>query len=108
VPGRELVGVLLTVDLEKRDGELKLLLGCTAEEAEVILEAHNDGSQAATLLLRPAASWGRPVSTDADPSCAIGPVGRGAGRPRETRAPQAPTLLSPTSIVAPVQSCARG
>ena len=40
MPGRELVGFLLTVDLGKRDAELKLLLGCTAKEAEVILEAH--------------------------------------------------------------------
>jgi len=51
-PGRELVGVLLTVDLEKRDTEVKLLLGCTPEEVERILRMHNDGAQAAALVLR--------------------------------------------------------
>ena len=52
VPGRELVGALLTVDLEKRDTEVKLLLGCTLEEVETIVQMHNDGLQAATLVLR--------------------------------------------------------
>ena len=51
--GQPLVGVVLTVDLEKRDAELKLLLGCTATEVEGILAAHNEGAQAGTLILRP-------------------------------------------------------
>ncbi len=50
---RELVGAIVTVDLEKRDAELKLLLGCTPTEVEAILQAHNDGDQAARLLRRP-------------------------------------------------------
>lgn len=53
LPGRELVGVLVTVDLEKRDAEVKLLLGCTGEENETIRRAHDVGAQAAARLRRP-------------------------------------------------------
>jgi len=50
---RALVGVLATVDLEKRDAELKLLLGCTDAETEALLAVHDDGRQAATFVPRP-------------------------------------------------------
>ena len=53
-PDRELVAVVATVDPEKRDAEVKLLLGCTDAEIETILEVHNYGPQAATLVRRPA------------------------------------------------------
>lgn len=53
---RTVVGVLATVDLEKRDAEVKLLLGCTPEEAEALLAAHDEGRQGATLVLRPDAA----------------------------------------------------
>ncbi|HZU86235.1 MAG TPA: hypothetical protein VFF78_02055 [Anaerolineaceae bacterium] len=48
-----LSAVIVTVDLIKRDSEIKLLLGCTPQEAEEILAFHNDGFQAAILLPRP-------------------------------------------------------
>jgi inorganic pyrophosphatase len=49
-----LSAVLMTVDLEKRDAELKLLLGCTEEETRTILAFHNDMfSLRATLVRRP-------------------------------------------------------
>ncbi|MEH2231002.1 MAG: hypothetical protein V7K71_15500 [Nostoc sp.] len=44
--------VICSVDLEKRDTEIKILLGCTAEESRVILDIHNIGSQSAILLVR--------------------------------------------------------
>ena len=50
---RTLVGVLATVDLEKRDAELKLLLGCTDAEVDALVAVHNEGRQAATLVPRP-------------------------------------------------------
>ena len=53
LPGRRLVGALLTVDLEKRDAEAKLLLGCTGAEIATILRAHDIGAQAAVLVSRP-------------------------------------------------------
>ncbi|HUT01431.1 MAG TPA: inorganic pyrophosphatase [Phycisphaerae bacterium] len=53
LPDRRLTGVICTVDLHRRDTELKLLLGCTPEEAQEILAAHNGGRQAGVLLPRP-------------------------------------------------------
>ena len=53
LPDRRLTGVICTVDLHKRDTELKLLLGCTPEESREILTAHNEGGQAGALLARP-------------------------------------------------------
>jgi inorganic pyrophosphatase len=41
------------VDLEKRDSEIKLLLGCTPHEAQRLLAIHNNGTQSAILLERP-------------------------------------------------------
>jgi inorganic pyrophosphatase len=45
-------GAFLTVDLVKRDAEVKLLVGCTPEEAEHALATHRTGSQAALLIWR--------------------------------------------------------
>ncbi|MBC1223131.1 inorganic pyrophosphatase [Nostoc sp. UCD121] len=44
--------VICSVDLEKRDTEIKILLGCTSEESQTILDIHNTGSQSAILLVR--------------------------------------------------------
>jgi inorganic pyrophosphatase len=46
-------GVIITVDLDKGDGEFKLLLDCTAKEARTALDVHNQGSQAGILAVRP-------------------------------------------------------
>jgi len=53
LPKKPVTAIICTVDLEKRDAETKLLLGCTAEEAQTILKVHNRGSQAALLVERP-------------------------------------------------------
>ncbi len=44
--------VVCTVDMLKRDTEVKLLLGCTPQEAQTILDFHNDDSdwQSAIIL----------------------------------------------------------
>ena len=47
-----LAGVVLTVDVLKNDCEMKLLVGCTPDEAETARRLHDDGSQAASLVLR--------------------------------------------------------
>ena len=49
---RSLTAIVCTVDLIKRDTEIKLLLGCTREEAQIILATHDTGVQAATLIER--------------------------------------------------------
>ena len=53
LPAPRVTGVVCTVDGLKRDTELKLLLGCTPEEAEVILKTHDGEFQAAMLIPRP-------------------------------------------------------
>jgi inorganic pyrophosphatase len=53
LPEREVTAVVCTVDGEKRDAEVKILLGCTPQEARLILAVHNWGSQAGLLLERP-------------------------------------------------------
>ena len=53
LPERRVTAVIVTVDLGKRDAELKLLLGCTPPEARAILATHNSGSQAGLLIFRP-------------------------------------------------------
>ena len=51
-------GAVVTIDLVKRDAEIKLLVGCTSEETTVILAWHNGmaegvtGGAAASLLER--------------------------------------------------------
>jgi inorganic pyrophosphatase len=44
--------VILTVDLSKRDLEVKLLLGCSTEEAETILTFHNSNTMHAIQIRR--------------------------------------------------------
>ncbi len=53
---RGVTAVILTVDLNKQDAELKILLGCTTEEAQTILKIHNDGPQSGILIWRPGAN----------------------------------------------------
>ncbi|HOU15495.1 MAG TPA: inorganic pyrophosphatase [Anaerolineae bacterium] len=53
LPERRVTAIVCTVDALKRDAELKLLLGCTPDEAETILKTHNDEYQSALLIPRP-------------------------------------------------------
>ena len=46
----ELSAVICTVDLGKRDIELKLLLGCTPDEQRTIVGFHNAGTQGGLLI----------------------------------------------------------
>jgi inorganic pyrophosphatase len=45
--------VIMTIDLHKRDAEIKILLGCTETEIQTILDFHNDQNMRATLVRRP-------------------------------------------------------
>ncbi|MEH1922198.1 hypothetical protein [Nostoc sp.] len=49
---KKVTAVICSVDLEKRDTEIKILLGCTSEENQAILDIQNIGSQSAILLVR--------------------------------------------------------
>jgi coenzyme F420-0:L-glutamate ligase/coenzyme F420-1:gamma-L-glutamate ligase len=52
LPERNLDAVVLTVDLHKRDVEIKLLLGCTDQEKLTLLQFQNDNSMSAMLVSR--------------------------------------------------------
>jgi inorganic pyrophosphatase len=44
--------IVCTVDLKKRDVEIKLLLGCTIEEQDAICEFHNNSEFMAAILIK--------------------------------------------------------
>jgi inorganic pyrophosphatase len=48
-----LSGIIVTVDLHKRDTEIKLLLGCGEDEIETILAFHNTRTMQGILVSRP-------------------------------------------------------
>ena len=49
---RHVTGVVLCVDLLKRDSECKVLYACTREEMRQILAFHQQGMQSALLVVR--------------------------------------------------------
>jgi inorganic pyrophosphatase len=53
---RQVTALLVTVDGQKRDAEIKLLLDCTPEECQALLALHDQsswgGSQSAILVAR--------------------------------------------------------
>ncbi len=49
--GKTPSGVIITVDLIKRDSEIKLLIGCTDDETQAILKAHNATESMKGLLV---------------------------------------------------------
>jgi inorganic pyrophosphatase len=48
-----LSAIVCTVDAVKRDAEIKLLLGCSAAERQIILALHNQRDQGAWLVEAP-------------------------------------------------------
>ena len=47
---KNVCAVIVAIDLHKRDSEIKILLGCTPEERQMILDRHNQGKQSAILI----------------------------------------------------------
>ena len=52
LPERAVTGIVCTVDLLKRDAELKILLNCTPEEAQRALSIHETEQSSALLMQR--------------------------------------------------------
>ncbi|MCL2299744.1 MAG: inorganic pyrophosphatase [Firmicutes bacterium] len=46
------VAVMVTVDMVKRDSEIKILLGCTEDELELVNQAHNHSEFMKGILVR--------------------------------------------------------
>ena len=44
--------IMCTVDLMKRDSEIKILIGCTEEEKKIVYETHNDSKYMKGILIR--------------------------------------------------------
>jgi inorganic pyrophosphatase len=59
ISGHPLQAILVIVDLHKRDSEIKLLLGCTPQETQTLLNFHNSGLMRAKLLKRPQQGYKR-------------------------------------------------
>lgn len=55
LPHRKLVGIVCTVDFWKRDVEIKLLLGCSAEDIAKVMTHINGGPMRGILVRRDAA-----------------------------------------------------
>jgi inorganic pyrophosphatase len=49
---REITGIVLTVDLLKKDAEVKILVGCSPDEMRTIEAVHNEKSQSGVLIRR--------------------------------------------------------
>jgi inorganic pyrophosphatase len=48
----DIVGILCTVDLAKRDSEIKILIGCTEEEIRTVHAFHNADDTMKGILVR--------------------------------------------------------
>ena len=48
----KLVAVICTVDLMKKDSEIKLLLGCTEDEIKLVYDFHNKSEYMKGILIR--------------------------------------------------------
>ena len=44
--------IMCTVDLMKRDSEIKILIGCTEEEKQLIYQTHNEGQYMKGIMIR--------------------------------------------------------
>lgn len=49
---KQLDAIICTVDKMKKDSEIKLLLGCTEEEKQIVLRFHNNSQWMKGILIR--------------------------------------------------------
>lgn len=49
---RKVVGIICTVDLLKRDSEIKILIGCNEKEIDYIYNFHNESQYMKGILIR--------------------------------------------------------
>ena len=50
--GKQVDAVICIVDLMKRDSEIKILIGCTEEEKQLVYEAHNETPYMKGIMIR--------------------------------------------------------
>ena len=44
--------IICTIDLMKRDSEIKILIGCTEEEKEIVYTTHNESEHMKGIIIR--------------------------------------------------------
>lgn len=49
--------IICTVDLLKRDSEIKILIGCTEAEKELVFQTHNESQYMKGILIRRQNQW---------------------------------------------------
>lgn len=49
---RTIDAIICTIDLTKKDSEIKILIGCTEEEKELIYHTHNDSENMKGIMIR--------------------------------------------------------
>lgn len=49
---RKIDAVICTVDIIKKDSEIKILIGCTEKEKQIIYESHNDSEFMKGIMVR--------------------------------------------------------
>jgi inorganic pyrophosphatase len=52
---RKLTAIVCTVDMKKRDAEIKIIIGCTEEEIAIIEKCHNNSYMSGITVKRQAA-----------------------------------------------------
>ena len=50
--GENIGAIVCTVDLMKKDNEIKILIGCTEDEKRLVLEAHSNSEYMNGILIR--------------------------------------------------------
>ena len=50
--GNTVDAVVCTVDLKKRDSEIKIFIGCSEEEKQAVLACHNDSEYMKGMMIR--------------------------------------------------------
>jgi len=50
--GESIDAIVVTVDLIKKDSEIKILIGCSEDEKKLVLEAHNNSEYMKGILIR--------------------------------------------------------
>ncbi|MFC1958454.1 inorganic pyrophosphatase [Chloroflexota bacterium] len=52
MPDKKLVAIVCTVDMRKRDAEIKLLAGCTNDEMDTVHRFHNDYCNMSGIIIK--------------------------------------------------------
>ena len=50
--GQQIDAIMCTVDMKKKDAEIKILIGCTEEEKQAIYRVHSDSPYMKGTLIR--------------------------------------------------------